>query len=760
VYEFTQSGTTDVHFTLSSAPIIKENEWTHVAASFYDSTMFIFINGKLEGSQKTGDRFTNLSYYETPDSYVSIWPSFYLGGLPGKFGYKGEMDELRIWGKRRNADSIKATMNTIVDPSTPGLGLYYRFDGDVSKGVSDVSMSGRTALLSKPATSVASSGAPINFASLKWMPGGETTTTVKAAPSSNTLYTVTVTDYKGSTGSNNLLVYPAQGPSITAPAAIARTNSGSSCTVMVPDADLGSAVAVDNCPGLTVTKTGVPAGNLFPVGITTITYTATSINGLTKTATQTVTVTDISKPTFTTNLSAPLVVWPPDHKMKDVALTYNTVDICGTVKNEIIVTSTDPISGVSDGDLSPDWKVVNDHLVQLRAERGNGKEARVYTITVTPVDVYGNKGVPQSTNVTIAHNITGPITGTSFKIGSTVDFAGAFWDKQGNKHTGEWVIDDNTTVKGTVTEPTGTKNGKVTGSYKFTTAGIYKLQMNITDQNKVISYCNTNEDMEAIVVVYDPSGGYTYGGGWFTSPAGALPADASATGKVNFGYNVSYFKGASNPKGETQFEFKVGGLEFNALNFDYLSIQGAKAQFKGTGKITGGQSGINFIMTVIDGALDGTGIDKVRIKIYNKNTGQVYYDNEPGTSDANNPATKVGANSEVVIGGGNVTTGSSPAITTTAAPVSQQEVYSVTKFQAKAFPNPSYGQFTIAVKGGNYEQVSIRITDVLGRLVEVRNGLSGNGTLILGASYRPGVYIAEVLQGKEKVVLKLVKQSE
>ena len=231
---------------------------------------------------------------------------------------------------------------------------------------------------------------------------------------------------------------------------------------------------------------------------------------------------------------------------------------------------------MSDGDKSPDWIVTNDHLVQLRDERGNGKEARIYTITVTPVDSSGNVGIPQSINVYIAHNITGPITGTSFKIGSTVDFSGVFWDKQGNKHTGEWVIDDNTIVKGTLTEPSGTKNGKLTGSYKFTTAGTYKLKMNVTDQNRVTSYCNTNEDMEAIVVIYDPNGGYTYGGGWFASPAGALKSDATAIGKANFGYAVSYFKGAANPKGETQFELKVGDFEYNALNFEYLSIDRAR----------------------------------------------------------------------------------------------------------------------------------------------------------------------------------------
>ncbi len=373
------------------------------------------------------------------------------------------------------------------------------------------------------------------------------------------------------------------------------------------------------------------------------------------------------------------------------------------------------------------------------------------------MDEYGNVGIAQSTNVTIAHNITGPVTGSAFKIGSTVDFSGVFWDKAGNKHTGEWVIDDNTIVKGTVTEPSGAKNGKVTGSYKFTAAGTFKLKMNVTDQNRLTSYCTTNEDMEAIVVIYDPNGGFTYGGGWFASPAGALKSDATATGKANFGYSVNYFKGAANPKGETQFELKVGDFEYNALNFEYLSVAGAKAQIKGTGKITGAQSGINFIITVTDGALDGTRVDKVRIKIYNKNTGQVYYDNEQG-SDANNPVTNVGTNSQIVIGGTSVNAGSSAPAARMATSTNPTE--DASKLEVQAFPNPSHGQFTLLVQGKNSEPVSVRVTDMLGRLVEVRKGLSANGTFTLGSSYRPGVYIAEVMQGKEKVVLKLIKQSE
>ena len=531
------------------------------------------------------------------------------------------------------------------------------------------------------------------------------------------------------------------------------TNVVSGCTKTV---SWTAPTAADNCGSPTLVS-NYASGASFPVGITTVTYSATDGAGNIGSCSFTVEVRDLIPPAFTTNLTAnPVVIWPPDHKMKNIDLTYATADNCaGPITNLVTVTSTDPISGVMDGDKFPDWEVVNDRLVKLRAERGNGREARIYTITVTPRDAAGNLGQPRSVNVHIAHNITAPVTGSSFKVGSTVDFTGVFWDKAGNRHTAQWLIDENLKAKGTVTEPEGSKNGKVTGSYRFSTPGIYKLQMNVTDQTGLMSYANTNEDMEAIVVVYDPNGGFTYGGGWFHSPAGALNSDPTATGKVNYGFTVNYYKGASNPKGETQFDFKVGDLEFNALNFDYLVISGAKAQFRGTGKIIGGQSGIGFIMTVIDGDLDGTGVDKVRVKIFNKVNGHVFYDSQPNASEAADPAIAVGSNSSVTISG----SGAGPTVT---KPMLQEhETDKVANgLKVQALPNPTFNYFTLVIQSGDTKTVQITISDAAGRVVELRPAIPPNGALTIGQNYRPGIYFAEIVQGKEKVTVKLVKQPD
>ncbi len=57
--------------------------------------------------------------------------------------------------------------------------------------------------------------------------------------------------------------------------------------------------------------------------------------------------------------------------------------------------------------------------------------------------------------------------------------------------------------------------------------------MNVTDQKGVTSYATTNGYLDAIVVVYDPNGGYTYGGGSFQSPKGALVSKPNQIGRVD-----------------------------------------------------------------------------------------------------------------------------------------------------------------------------------------------------------------------------------
>ncbi|HET9478033.1 MAG TPA: DNA/RNA non-specific endonuclease, partial [Pyrinomonadaceae bacterium] len=99
----------------------------------------------------------------------------------------------------------------------------------------------------------------------------------------------------------SITVNDALAPTITAPANVTvNTGAGAtSCGAVVSDADLGNATAADNSGNVSVARTGVPSGNIFPVGTTTVTYTATDDAGNSAQATQTVTVIDNTAPLLT-----------------------------------------------------------------------------------------------------------------------------------------------------------------------------------------------------------------------------------------------------------------------------------------------------------------------------------------------------------------------------------------------------------------------------------------------------------------------------
>jgi uncharacterized repeat protein (TIGR01451 family) len=127
-------------------------------------------------------------------------------------------------------------------------------------------------------------------------------------PAGVTTITYTATDSIGRTASCTqtvtVNVNDTINPTITAPPDVVTTTGagGATCGKIISEAELGTADADDNCT-VHVTRAGVPAGNFFPVGTTTVTYTATDGAGNTAVATQHVTVTETTPP---------IIFAPPD----------------------------------------------------------------------------------------------------------------------------------------------------------------------------------------------------------------------------------------------------------------------------------------------------------------------------------------------------------------------------------------------------------------------------------------------------------------
>ncbi len=177
----------------------------------------------------------------------------------------------------------------------------------------------------------------------------------------------------------------------------------------------------------------------------------------------------------------------------------------------------------------------------------------------------------------------------------------------------------------------------------FTEAGVHEVCVVGTDAASNIGPAEC-----ILLAVFDPTAGFVTGGGWIQSPEGAYTPNPLLIGKANFGFVSKYQKGARVPTGVTEFQFKVANLNFHLDTYEWLVVAGARAQFKGTGTInTSGNYG--FMLTAIDGQIPGGGgVDKFRIKIWDKTTDVIVYDNKFGASDTGNDATELGGGSIVI----------------------------------------------------------------------------------------------------------------
>ena len=204
-------------------------------------------------------------------------------------------------------------------------------------------------------------------------------------PVGTTIITYTATDSAGNTatGTQRVVVKErsATPPTFTQvpPDLVLSTGPGATeCGLVIGDATLGSAAAADNCPGVTVTRGGVPAGNLFPVGETTVTYTATDASGNTANAYQKVTVIDNTAPT----VAAPA----------DVTLYTGA----GAASCSVTVSNLDAALGTASA---------QDNCPGVTVARGGGNVFPLgeTIVTYTATDAHGNTATAQQ-KVTVVDN--------------------------------------------------------------------------------------------------------------------------------------------------------------------------------------------------------------------------------------------------------------------------------------------------------------------------------------------------------------------
>ena len=228
------------------------------------------------------------------------------------------------------------------------------------------------------------------------------------------------------------------------------------------------------------------------------------------------------------------------------------------------------------------------------------------------------------------------------QIGVEISVEAAFTDGvTSGPHSAVWEWGDTSSSAGIVAEADGV--GTVSGAYTYTASGVYTLTVTVTNDFGVVV-----SDVFEFIVVYDPEGGFVTGAGWIDSPAGAYTRDLTLEGRANFGFVSKYKRGASVPTEQTTFQFSVAGLHFRSTEYEWLVVAGARAQYKGSGTING-QGDYGFLLTALDGDINGgAGPDSFRIKIWDRATDQIVYDNQPEADDPGSAATELDGGSIVI----------------------------------------------------------------------------------------------------------------
>ncbi|MGL5262496.1 MAG: DUF1735 and LamG domain-containing protein [Bacteroides sp.] len=101
-------------------------EWVHVALTFDEGHVQIYVNGKLQSDGSVNKRTVNLGNN-----------SFYVGkSYNDERWLNGYISECRIWNKVRTQEEINSSIY-FVDPTSEGLVSYWKFDDSAGNKVKD-----------------------------------------------------------------------------------------------------------------------------------------------------------------------------------------------------------------------------------------------------------------------------------------------------------------------------------------------------------------------------------------------------------------------------------------------------------------------------------------------------------------------------------------------------------------------------------------------------------------------------------------------
>ena len=116
--------------------------------------------------------------------------------------------------------------------------------------------------------------------------------------------------------------------------------------------------------------------------------------------------------------------------------------------------------------------------------------------------------------------------------------------------------------------------------------------------------------------------------GTFTSPAGAYPSVPAATSRATFAFATAYPPGATSLVGTATFHLQRPNFRFHATTLDSLTVVGNFITIQGRGRVNNAGD-YKFRISALDvSPPGGNPPDRFRIRIWERTTGTLVYDNE------------------------------------------------------------------------------------------------------------------------------------
>jgi hypothetical protein len=482
------------------------------------------------------------------------------------------------------------------------------------------------------------------------------------------------------------------------------SSSAQQCGAVV---DLGTPSVSDNC-GIASITNDAPA--VFPVGTTIVTWTVIDLGGYEVRKTQSVTVTDTQNPTVT----AP------------AAITVSNQP----GKNGAVVNTGNPVAGDNCGISSVSSNAPSFFLIGTT------------TITWTVTDMNGN-AVTATQQVTVLDTEKPVLSGIPGNVTVSCDNVPqpAAVSATDNSGTAQVTLQQSST-KGSNSNYSSFYNYIITRTWTATdnrgNTATAKQVITVNDKNSpVINAPNItvgNDVNKCAAIVQYPVTITDNSGGPLTISYSKSPGSSFSTGTTTVTVTARDISGNSSSR---SFIVTVNDTQ--------------KPSVTAPNNVSASTSGNSISSSSVKLGTPTTA-DNCGVKTISNNAPSSY---PVGTTQVTWTVRDNAGNTSTAVQTVTVSRRRTNATETVQGSGFAEE--EETGLSVKIGGNPARTYFTLYLQSRESTPVNIRVSDMNGRIVESRAGVGGNSTVQIGHSYHSGTYFAEIVQGRQRKTIQLIK---